>query len=56
MVLFLLVVIAAIVLGVIGAVAKGLLYLLVIGAVLLAAELIYVGLRWSRRTSRGPQR
>ncbi len=56
MVLFLLVMIVAIVLGIIGAVAKGLLYLLVIGAVLLVADLVYVGLRWSRRTSRHPQR
>jgi hypothetical protein len=43
MVLFLLVVIVAIVLG-------------IIGAVLLVADLVYVGLRWSRRTSRRPQR
>jgi hypothetical protein len=56
MVLFLLVVIVAIVLGIIGAVAKGLLYLLIIGAVLLVADLVYVGLRWSRRASRRPQR
>ncbi|WP_169317411.1 hypothetical protein [Actinacidiphila oryziradicis] len=52
MVLFLLVVIVAIVLGIIGAVAKGLLYLLVIGAVLLVADLVLVGVRWSRRTGR----
>lgn len=56
MVLFLLLVIVAIALGIIGAVAKGLLYLLVIGAVLLVADLVYAGLRWSRRTSRRPQR
>jgi hypothetical protein len=52
MVLFLLVVIVAIVLGIIGAVAKGLLYLLVIGAVLLVADLVLAGVRWSRRTGR----
>ncbi|WP_169317290.1 hypothetical protein [Actinacidiphila oryziradicis] len=52
MVLFLLVVIVAVVLGIIGAVAKGLLYLLVIGAVLLVADLVLVGVRWSRRTGR----
>ena len=56
MVLFLLLVIVAIVLGIIGAVAKGLLYLLVIGVVLLVADLIYVGMRWSRRTARRPKR
>ena len=56
MVLFLLVVIAAVVLGIIGAVAKGLLYLLVIGVVLLVVDLIYGGMRWSRRTTRRPKR
>ena len=56
MVLFLLIVIVAIVLGVIGAVAKGLLFLLVIGAVLLVADLVYGGMRWSRRTARRPHR
>lgn len=56
MILFLLLVIVAIVLGIIGVVAKGLLYLLVIGAVLLVADLIYGGMRWSRRTARRPQR
>ena len=45
MVLFLLVVIVAIVLGIIGAVAKGLLYLLVIGAVLLVADLVFGAMR-----------
>lgn len=56
MIVFLLLVIAAIVLGIVGAVAKGLLYLLVIGAVLLVADLVYGGLRWSRRTARRPHR
>jgi hypothetical protein len=56
MVLFLLVVIVAVVLGIIGAVATGLLYLLVIGAVLLVADLVYGGMRWSRRTARRPNR
>ncbi|WP_162837967.1 MULTISPECIES: hypothetical protein [Streptacidiphilus] len=55
MALFLLVIIVAIVLGIVGAVAKGLLYLLVIGAVLLVADLIYLGWRW-RRSGRQAQR
>lgn len=55
MVLFLVVVIAAVVLGIVGAVAKGLLYLLVIGAVLLVADLVFIGLR-IRRSGRRPQR
>jgi hypothetical protein len=45
MVLFLLLVIAAIALGIIGAVIKGLLYLLIIGVVLLLADLIFFGIR-----------
>lgn len=49
MVLFLLVVIVAIVLGLIGAVVHGLLYLLVIGIVLLVADVAFVGVRASRR-------
>jgi hypothetical protein len=55
MILFLLVVIVAIVLGIIGAVAHGLLYLLVIGAVLLVADLVFMAMRW-RRSARTPQR
>jgi hypothetical protein len=43
------VIIVAMVLGIIGFVVKGLLYLLVIGAVLLVIDLVYVGVRWSRR-------
>jgi hypothetical protein len=56
MVLFLLVLIVAVVLGIIGAVAKGLLYLLVIGVVLLVADLVFIGARWSQRRARRPQR
>jgi len=55
MVLFLLVIIVAVALGITGAVAKGLLYLLVVGAVLLVADLVYLGWRW-RRSGRRPQR
>ena len=50
------VVIVAIVLGIIGFVVHGLLYLLVIGAVLLVVDLVYMGVRWSRRTARRPVR
>jgi hypothetical protein len=56
MALVLLLVIIAIVLGIIGTVAKGLLYLLIIGVVLFVADLAYVGMRWSRRSGRGPVR
>lgn len=54
MVLFLLIVIIAIVLGIVGAVAHGLLYLLAIGAVLLVADLVFMAMHW-RRSGR-PQR
>lgn len=54
MTLFLILVIAAIVLGIIGAVAEGLFYLLVVGIVVLAAALVHLGmhLRRSGRHSR----
>ncbi|MEY9850112.1 hypothetical protein [Streptacidiphilus sp. MAP5-3] len=55
MILFLLIVIVAIALGIIGAVAHGLLFLLVIGAVLLVADLVFIAMRW-RRSGRTPQR
>jgi hypothetical protein len=55
MVLFLLILIAAIVLGLIGAVAHGLLYLLIIGIVVLIADLVFAGVRW-RRAGRRPTR
>lgn len=49
MVFFLLLIIAAIVLGIVGAVAKGLLYLLIIGIVVLVIDVVFFGARWSRR-------
>jgi hypothetical protein len=55
MVLFLLFIIAAIALGIVGAVVKGLLYLLIIGIVVFLADFIFLGARLRRgrgRTSR----
>ncbi len=49
MVLFLLLVIAAIALGIVGVVVKGLFYLLIIGIVVLLVDLIVIGVRMSRR-------
>jgi hypothetical protein len=49
MVLFLLLIIAAIALGIIGAVIKGLLYLLIIGIVVFLAAFILLGARARRR-------
>jgi hypothetical protein len=46
---FLLVVIAAIVLGILGAVVHGLFYLLVIGVLLFIADIAFVAVRSSRR-------
>ncbi|MFI6448573.1 hypothetical protein [Kitasatospora sp. NPDC050543] len=56
MVLFLLLVIIAIVLGLIGAVADGLWYLLLIAIVLFVADLAFFGVRWWRRAGRRPLR
>ena len=56
MAVFLLLIIVAIVLGIVGVVAKGLFFLLVIGIVLFLADLAYVAVRWSRRTGRQPIR
>ena len=52
MVLFLLLVIAAIALGIVGAVVKGLFYLLIIGIIVILVDLVVVGLRMSRRRRR----
>ena len=52
---FLLLVIVAIALGIVGVVVKGLLYLLIIGVVVLIADLIFAGARF-RRSGRSPGR
>lgn len=49
MVFFLLLILAAVVLGIIGAVVKGLLYLLIIGAVVFLCAFIILGTRMRRR-------
>jgi hypothetical protein len=54
--LFLLLVIVAIVLGIVGAVAKGLLYLLIIGIVVFVGALLLGALRMRRRSGRRPAR
>jgi hypothetical protein len=54
--LFLLLVIAAIALGIIGVVAKGLLYLLIIGVAVFLAALTLAALRMRRRPGRHPAR
>jgi hypothetical protein len=48
MVVFLLVILAAVVLGIVGAVAKGLFYLLLIGCALVVADLVYGMVRLRR--------
>jgi hypothetical protein len=53
MVLFLLLVIVAIALGIIGAVVKGLFYLLIIGVVVVLVDLIWLGTRMRRRSRPG---
>jgi hypothetical protein len=54
--LFLLLVIAAIVLGIVGVAAKGLLYLLIIGIVIFLGALVLAALRMRRRPGRRPAR
>jgi hypothetical protein len=52
MVLFLLLVIAAIVLGILGVTLKGLFYLLIIGVIVLLADLVFLGARLGRARRR----
>ena len=53
---FLLLIIVAIALGIIGVVAKGLLYLLVIGIVVFLLDLVFFGARLGRRMRNRPGR
>ncbi|MDV7216295.1 hypothetical protein [Streptomyces prunicolor] len=55
-VLFLLLVLIALVLGIVGVAANGLSYLLVIGVAVLVAALALVAVRWSRRSGSRPVR
>jgi hypothetical protein len=48
MVVFLLLVIAAVVLGILGVVLKGMFFLLIIGVIVLIADLVYLGARLGR--------
>lgn len=50
--LFLFLVLVAIVLGLVGVALKGFFYLLIIGVVVLVADLVLLGARWSRRSHR----
>lgn len=52
MVLFLLLIIAAVALGIVGAVIKGLLYLLIIGVVIFLCAFILLGVRLRPRRHR----
>ncbi|GAB2857187.1 hypothetical protein GCM10027176_69550 [Actinoallomurus bryophytorum] len=56
MALFLFVVIVAIALGLVGAVVKGLFFLLIIGVVLFLADLVVGGVRMGRRRGTRPAR
>jgi hypothetical protein len=53
---FLLLVLVAMVLGIVGVVVKGLLYLLIIGIVVFLGALVLGGLRMRRRPGRRPAR
>ena len=52
MALFLLFIIVAIALGIVGAVVKGLFWLLIIGVVLILLDLVLLGIRVGRRRNR----
>ena len=54
--LFLLLVVVAIVLGIVGVVAKGLLYLLIVGIVVFLGALLFGALRMRRRPGRRQSR
>jgi hypothetical protein len=54
--LFLLLVIAAIALGIVGVVVKGLVYLLIIGIVVFLGALLLAALRMRRRPGKRPAR
>jgi hypothetical protein len=54
--LFLLLVIVAVALGIVGAVVKGLLYLLIIGIVVFLGALVLASLRMRRRPGKRPAR
>jgi hypothetical protein len=56
MTLFLSLIIIAIVLGIIGATAEGLFYLLIIGIVLLVVDLVYIALRIRHSAHHQPAR
>lgn len=56
MALFLLLIIVAIVLGIVGFVVKGLFYLLIIAVVLFLADLVLGGIRIGRRRGSRPAR
>ncbi|MEU4350832.1 hypothetical protein [Streptomyces sp. NPDC023838] len=56
MAIFLFLVLVAVVLGLIGAVAHGLGYLLAIGVVVLVVDIAFFAVRWSRRGRRRPVR
>ncbi|MCP9945636.1 hypothetical protein LUX12_13840 [Streptomyces somaliensis] len=52
MAIFLFFVLLAVVLGLVGVAVEGLTYLLVVGAVVLVADLVFLGAHLSRRTRR----
>ncbi|MFJ8073641.1 hypothetical protein ACIQ7Q_06765 [Streptomyces sp. NPDC096176] len=49
MALFLFLIIIAVVLGIVGVVTEGLMYLLIIGIAVLVLDVAFFGVRWSRR-------
>ncbi|GHG47748.1 hypothetical protein [Streptomyces griseocarneus] len=56
MAFFLFLVLVAVLLGIIGVVAEGLFYLLIIGIVLFVVTVAFYGVHWSRRSAQRPLR
>ncbi|WP_187645583.1 hypothetical protein [Streptomyces sp. TRM49041] len=56
MAVFFFLALVAVVLGIIGVVAEGLGYLLIIGIAVLVVDVILAAVRWSRRSGRRPLR
>ncbi|MET9430823.1 MULTISPECIES: hypothetical protein [unclassified Streptomyces] len=56
MALFLFLILIAIILGLIGVVVEGLMWLLIIGIVVLVVDVIFFAVRWSRRGRTRPIR
>lgn len=56
MAIFLFLLLVAVILGLVGVVAEGMLYLLIIAILLFVADVVFIATRWSRRSHRSHPR